>query len=68
MSLMPFALAAATTLSELHVSHTSECREKMTALTKVREASGASVHGSLAVLPELIVDPVGTCDVVESPA
>ena len=41
--------------------------EKMTALTKVREASGASVHGSLAVLPELVVDAVGSRDIVESP-
>ena len=35
--------------------------------TEVFETSGACVHGSLAVLPELVVDAVGSRDVVESP-
>ena len=35
--------------------------------TEVFETSGACVHGSLAVLPELVVDAVGSRDIVESP-
>ena len=64
---MPLAFAAATTLS---MHRHNEWRASMTAgfiRTEVFETSGARVHGSLAVLPELVVDAVGSRDIVESP-
>ena len=35
--------------------------------TEVFETISTRVHGSLAVLPELVVDAVGSRDIVESP-